>query len=64
MTRISLAERGAQIKRKLDAGVGGPAADQLRNSGLRRTAAKAALLDRLRLEAERQQRSLPFMARF
>lgn len=64
MTRITLAERGAQIRRKLDAGVVVPGAEQLRNTGLRRTAAKVALLDHLRFEAERQQRPLPFRARY
>lgn len=64
MTRISLAERGTQIKRKLDAGVAVPAAEQLRNKGLRRTAVKVALLDHLRREAEGQQRSVPFSARY
>lgn len=64
MTRISLAERGAQIKRKLDAGLVVPAGAAMRNEGRRRTADKAALLDRLRCEAERQQRPLPFTARY
>jgi len=63
MTRISLAERGAQIMRKRDAGVVMPAADALRNSGLRRTDDKRRLLETLREEAEAQRRPLPFTAR-
>lgn len=64
MTRISLAERGAQIKRKLEAGFAMPAAAEMCNEGRRRRPEKAALLDRLRLEAEQQQRPLPFIARY
>lgn len=63
MTRISLAERGAQIMRKRDAGFVMPAVEDLRNSGLRRRPEKVELLDRLRAEAERQQRPAPFAAR-
>lgn len=64
MTRISLAERGAQIRRKLAAGFVMPAAEELLNSGLRRTPEKARLLRRLRDEAARQGRVPPFPARF
>ena len=64
MTRISLAEREAQIKRKLDAGLAMPAAAEMCNEGRRRTADKAALLDHLRREAERHQRPLPFAAQY
>lgn len=64
MIRISLAERGAQIRRKLDAGFVMPAVENLRNSDLRRLPEKVELLERLRVEAERQQRSPPFAARF
>ncbi|CAH0256479.1 hypothetical protein [Roseomonas sp. CECT 9278] len=63
MTRISLAERGDQIMRKRDAGFVMPAADALRNTGLRRTADKHRLLETLRQEAETQRRALPFTTR-
>lgn len=63
MTRISLAERGAQIMRKRAAGFVAPAAKDLRNSGLRRTTEKRRLLAALREEAEGQRRPLPFIAR-
>lgn len=63
MTRISLAERGAQIMRKRDAGFVMPSVDDLRNTGLRRTAEKRRLLETLREEAEGQRRQTPFTAR-
>ena len=63
MTRISLAERGAQIKRKREAGIEMPPVEALRNSGLRRTPDKVRLLECLRDEAESQQRPVPFVAR-
>lgn len=63
MTRISLAERGAQIMRKREAGLVVPAAEELRNRGLRRTPDKRRLLDALREEAEGQRRPLSFTAR-
>lgn len=62
MTRISLAERGAQIRRKLDAGFVAPGVQDMRNSGMRRRPEKVELLERLRAEAERQQRPAPFGA--
>ena len=63
MTRISLAERGSQIMRKREAGFVMPSADDLRNSGLRRTPDKLRLLESLRDEAESQRRPAPFVAR-
>ena len=63
MTRISLAERGAQIMRKREEGFVMPSADALRNSGLRRTADKRRLLAVLREESEDQRRPLPFTER-
>ncbi len=63
MTRISLAERAAQIARKLEAGYAVPAAEDLRNSGVRRTVEKRRLLAALRREAKGQRRPLPFIAR-
>ncbi len=64
MTRISLAERGSQIKRKLDAGLALPPAGALVNSGRHRTPEKRRLLESLRAEAEAQGRAAPFSARY
>ncbi len=63
MTRISLAERSAQIQRKLDAGFAVPPVDALANRGSRRSLEKANLLRKLRDEAARRGRALPFVVR-
>ena len=47
MKRITLAEREAQIRRKLAEGVRLPPPEKLANSGRRRTESKRALLARI-----------------
>ncbi|WP_149539513.1 hypothetical protein [Siccirubricoccus phaeus] len=64
MTRITLAERGGQIQRKLDAGFRLPAVAELANSGRRRTPEKRALLARLQEVAATQGRTPPFAAKY
>ncbi|MCO6417558.1 hypothetical protein JYK14_15515 [Siccirubricoccus sp. KC 17139] len=64
MTRITLAERGEQIQRKLDAGFRLPAVTELANSGRRRTPEKRALLAKLEEVAAAQGRIPPFRARY
>jgi hypothetical protein len=64
MTRITLAERGEQIQRKLDAGFCLPEAAAMANSGRRRTEAKRSLLRRLQQVAMERGKRPPFSAKF
>ncbi|TCZ64339.1 hypothetical protein [Roseicella aquatilis] len=62
MNRITLAERGEQLRRKLAAGVRAPEAAAMANGGRRRTDAKRALLQRLRDVAAERGMTAPFKA--
>jgi len=64
VTRTTLAERGEQIQRKLDAGFRMPAAEVLMNSGARRTPEKRALLAKLEEVTAALGRKPPFLARY
>jgi hypothetical protein len=64
MKIITLVERAAQIRRRLASGVRMPPAEELQNSGRRRTADKRALLSLLEETARAQGREPPFKARY
>jgi hypothetical protein len=63
MKRITPEERSAQIDRKLAAGAVVPSAEEMRNSGARRTPEKREMLRRLKELAEERGQT-PFPAKF